>query len=235
MLKIAWNDGHTLSGVGTGAESIIKETDRDRSIGSKARYILENEYEDVKVINCTIDKSSNDMAEAVRKANEAGADVFISNHVNAGGGIGFEGFYSRMASKDDIAKGKVIYDSLVKTKSCLFARRYCADYGYKGYDLYVLRYTKMTAFLFEIGFVDNKKCVAAVNDDEVARSYAEGIAKAYSLKKKEKQNKEIKIKFYISIDDQKAYEFWNEDEFISKVKDCVKYGARNFKCSIKRF
>lgn len=37
----------------------------------------------------------------------------------------------------------------------------------------------------EIGFVDNQTCVNAVNDDEVARAYAAGIAAAYGLKKKE--------------------------------------------------
>lgn len=184
MLNIGWNDGHTLSGIGTGAVGIIKETDRDRRIGSKARNILLNEYEGVQITNCTIDKSNNDMAEAVKIANDNKCDVFISNHVNAGGGIGFEGFHSRMASSDDIAKGRIIYNRLVATKSCLDDRRYCSDYSYKGYDLYVLRNTSMPAFLFEIGFVDNQRCVNTVNEDEVARAYAEGIAEAYGLKKK---------------------------------------------------
>ena len=188
MFKIAWNDGHTLTGVGTGAAKFIKETDRNRRIGAKARNILQNEYKDVKIINCTIDKSSNDMYDAVKKANDNNADLFVSNHVNAGGGVGFEGFHSRYAKPSDINKGKIIYNELAKTKSCLLARRYCSDYSYKKYDLYVLKNTKMPAFLFEIGFVDNKKCIAAINDDEVARAYAEGIAKAYGLKKKNQSN-----------------------------------------------
>lgn len=183
-VKIGWNDGHTLTGVGTGAQKIIKETDRNRRIGAKARAILTKEYDGVEIINCTIDKSHNDMAEAVKKANLAKCDVFISNHVNAGGGYGFEGFHSRYASANDIKKGMVIYQELVKTKSCLLSRRYCSDYSYNKYDYYVLKNTTMMAFLFEIGFVDNQKCVNAINDDEVARAYATGIAKAFGLKKK---------------------------------------------------
>lgn len=184
MLKLGWNDGHTLSGTGTGAAKILSETDRNRRIGSKTRAVLLNEYEGIEIVNCTIDKSSNDMSEAVSIANKNKVDVFISNHVNAGGGKGIEGFYSRYASSTSIEKGKKIYNKLVATKSCLAARRFTDDFSYKKYDLYVLKNTNMEAFLFEIGFVDNQECVNAINDDEIARAYAEGIAEAYRLKKK---------------------------------------------------
>jgi len=183
--KIGWNDGHTLSGKGTGAAKIIKETDRNRKIGALAKkYLLE--YEGVEIVNCTIDKSENDMYEAVTRANNANCDLFVSNHVNAGGGAGkgFESFYSRKSTASNIAKAKIIHKHLVATKSCLLNRRCCDDYSYKGYDLYVLINTKMDAILCEIGFVDNQECVDAVNDDEVARAYANGIAEAYGLKKK---------------------------------------------------
>ena len=181
--KIGWNDGHTLSGTGTGAVGIIKETDRNRRIGALAKkYLLE--YENVEIVNCTIDKSENDMYEAVTRANNAGADLFVSNHVNAGGGVGFETFYSRYSTQDNINKAKIIHRYLVTTKSCLMDRRCTDDYSYLGYDLYVLKNTKMDAILCEIGFVDNQACVNAVNDDEVARAYTAGIAAAYGLKKK---------------------------------------------------
>lgn len=181
--KIGWNDGHTLSGIGTGAVGIIKETDRNRTIGLLARkYLLE--YEDVEIVNCTIDISENDMYEAVTKANNSNCDLFVSNHVNAGGGVGFETFYSRYSTADNIRKAKIIHKYLVATKSCLKDRRCTDDYSFLGYDLYVLKNTKMDAILCEIGFVDNQDCVNAVNNDEVARAYAAGIAAAYGLKKK---------------------------------------------------
>lgn len=183
MFIIGWNDGHTLSGSGTGATGIIKETDRNRRIGAKTRSILTNEYKDIKIINCTIDRSADDLGDAVRIANNNNCNLFISNHVNAGGGKGFETFYSRYATSDAIKKGKIIHDRLCATKSCLMNRRYTSDHSYRGYDFYVLKNTKMDALLCEIGFVDNQGCVNAVNDDEVARAYAEGIASAYGLKK----------------------------------------------------
>lgn len=182
--KIGWNDGHTLSGVGTGAAGIIKETDRNRRIGSKARQILSTEYENVEIVNCTIDKSENDMYEAVKRANDANCNLFVSNHVNAGRGKGFETLYSRKSTQANINAAKIIHKHLVATKSCLLNRRCCDDYSYLGYDLYVLINTKMDAILSEIGFVDNQECVNVVNDDEVARAYATGIAEAYGLKKK---------------------------------------------------
>ena len=181
--KIGWNDGHTLSGPGTGASGIIKETDRNRRIGALARkYLLE--YEGVEIVNCTIDYSNNDMYEAVTRANNAGCNLFVSNHVNAGGGVGFETFYSRKSTQTNINAAKIIHKHLVATRSCLLNRRCCDDYSYKGYDLYVLINTKMDAILCEIGFVDNQECVNTVNDDEVARAYASGIAEAYGLRKK---------------------------------------------------
>ena len=183
-IKIGWNDGHTITGLGTGAIGYIKETDRNRRIGAKARNILSNEYEGVTIVNCTIDRSENDMGEAVNIANSNDCDVFISNHVNAGGGVGFETFYSRKSTQSNINRAHVIHKHLVATNSCLASRRCTTDFSYKGYDFYVLINTKMEAMLFEIGFVDNQTCVNAVNDDEVARAYAEGIADAYDIKKK---------------------------------------------------
>lgn len=181
--KIGWNDGHTLSGTGTGAAKIIKETDRNRRIGALAKkYLLE--YENVEIVNCTIDKSENDMYEAVTKANNANCDLFVSNHVNGGGGKGFETFYSRKSTQANINKAKIIHKHLVATKSCLLNRRCTDDYSFLKFDLYVLINTKMDAVLCEIGFVDNQDCVNAVNDDEVARAYATGIAEAYGFKKK---------------------------------------------------
>lgn len=197
--KIAWNDGHTLSGTGTGAVGIIKETDRNRRIGALAKkYLLE--YENVEIVNCTIDKSENDMYDAVTKANNAGANLFVSNHVNAGGGVGFETFYSRYSTQDNINKAKTIHKYLVSTKSCLKDRRCIDDYSFLGYDLYVLLNTKMDAILCEIGFVDNQTDVNAVNDDEVARAYAAGIAAAYGLKKNEDNNnggESVKVDYII--------------------------------------
>ena len=181
--KIGWNDGHTFSGTGTGAVGIIKETDRNRRIGALAKkYLLE--YENVEIINCTIDKSDNDLYEAVTKANSANCNLFVSNHVNAGGGKGFETFYSRKSTEANIKVAKTIHKHLASTKSCLLNRRCCDDYSFLKYDLYVLINTKMDAVLCEIGFVDNKECVDAVNEDEVARAYASGIAEAYGLRKR---------------------------------------------------
>ena len=107
-------------------------------------------------------------------------------------GKGFETFYSRKSTQSNLDKAKIIHKHLVATKSCLLNRRCCDDYSYKGYDLYVLINTKMDAVLCEIGFVDNQTCVNAVNDDEVARAYATGIAESLRIKEKSINSKQYR-------------------------------------------
>lgn len=234
MLKLAWNDGHTLTGKGTGAAGIIKETDRNRAIGALTRKKLLEQYDDISILNCTIDKSNNDMTDAVKMANDWKADVFISNHVNDGGGYGFEGFYSVRASSATISKGKIIYDELIKTKSCLKDRRYMAEEPYIGYEYYVLKNTNMPAYLFEIGFVDSQKCVNAVNNEEVAQAYVNGIARAYNLKKKNSNgngntnNNNEKVEFDMKYIVQYGNEVDKRTvEFLTDALKCPSIDARN--------
>lgn len=55
--------GHTLSGAGTGANGFVSETVKNREVGKRLIQMLQEKGH--KVINCTVDKSNNNLAERV--------------------------------------------------------------------------------------------------------------------------------------------------------------------------
>ena len=56
--------GHTLSGAGTGANGFVSETQKNREVGNRLIAMLrENGHT---VINCTVDKSTNDLADRLQ-------------------------------------------------------------------------------------------------------------------------------------------------------------------------
>ena len=90
----------------------------------------------------------------VNLANSWGADLFISNHINAGGGSGIEAWASignsvgqSYASSivNNVSLNTPLYSRGVKTKTLSDGRDYFC----------VIRETTMTAILIEYGFIDN--------------------------------------------------------------------------------
>ena len=111
-------------------------------------------------------------------ANAWGADLFISNHFNAGGGDGWEGL---VYAKENIPLGQM-FEKYIKS----------AGQNSRGVklrpDLAVLRLTNMPAVLNEGAFVDNMKDIQDWNDDaELKRlgiAYAEATAEYLKLEEK---------------------------------------------------
>lgn len=111
-------------------------------------------------------------------ANKWGADLFISNHFNAGGGDGWEGL---VYAKENILLGQTFEKHIN-----------AAGQNSRGVklrpDLAVLRLTNMPAVLNEGAFVDNMKDIQDWNDDaELKRmgiAYAEATAEYLKLEKK---------------------------------------------------
>lgn len=156
--------GHTLSGKGTGAAGIVKETDRNRELGKLLiNYLRSNGHT---VIDCTVDSSSNDLVDRVAKANAQKLDLFISIHLNAGGGHGTETYvynkdYPGKAANKEIAKK--VNDAVVN--SCGFRNR-----GIKEANFHVLRETVAPAILVEVCFVDSQEDTQKWNADKIARA-----------------------------------------------------------------
>ena len=161
MKRIYINPGHSDRDPG----AVSYETERILNVAvSKYMndYLLEN-YE------CETRVYSNDSLSVVCKdANEWGADLFVSNHFNAGGGDGYEALVHNEGRVD---LGKVF-------------EKYVLEIGQNSRGvklrpgLWVLKYTNMPAVLNEGAFVDNLKDVQDWNDDAELKKLGEAYAKA---------------------------------------------------------
>lgn len=143
-MKICVNAGHTKIGTGQGANGYLNESTETRKIAYEIMKLLSNSKHEV--IPAVYDRSANNLKEAVDLANREGADLFVSIHLNAGGGTGCEAF---------TWKGQQVPQAV---KACSYLKKLgFKNRGVKnGSNLYVIKNTKCTAILIEVCFVDNK-------------------------------------------------------------------------------
>lgn len=141
MARIIINAGHTKIGVGTGAVGKLNESIETRKIAYELmKQLAETKHE---VIPAVFDKSDNNLKAAVNLSNDNLADLFISIHLNGGGGHGTEVYTWKAKQLDRAVK-------VCKNLSALgFANRGIKD----GSSLYVIKNTKCEAMLIEICFV----------------------------------------------------------------------------------
>lgn len=158
MAKIVVNIGHTKLGKGTGANNILNESIETRKIGYHLMKCLANTNHEI--IPAVFDKSSNNLKDAVNVANKNKADLFISIHLNAGGGQGVE-CYTWKGEKLPLA------EKICKNISALgFKNRGVKD----GSHLYVIKKTKCPSILVECCFTDNMNDVKKYKPNEIANS-----------------------------------------------------------------
>lgn len=107
-------------------------------------------------------------------ANRWGADMFVSNHFNAGGGDGYEAL---VYSEKRVELGKIFAKHVEAIGQNL--RPYGAAPGVKiRTNLHVLKYTNMPAVLNEGAFVDNKSDIQDWNEEHELQKLGEAYAKA---------------------------------------------------------
>lgn len=170
MSKVIGIDmGHSLSGAGTGASGLMSEVTENRKIGNRLIEILKEKG--YSVVNCSVDSASstsNQLAGIVQKANAQKLDLFVSIHLNSGGGHGAETYTYPSTSASTKATAKAINDAVVS--SCGFRNR-----GLKEANFYVLKNTKAPAILVEVCFVDSSEDKGKLNTEAVARAIFKGI------------------------------------------------------------
>lgn len=144
-MKICVNAGHTKYGTGTGASKYLNESTETRKIAYELMKLLADSKHEV--IPAVFDRSANNLKEAVDLANNEGADLFVSIHLNAGGGRGCEAY---------TWKGQQVAQAV---KACSYLKMLgFKNRGVKdGSSLYVIKGTKCTAILIEVCFVDSKE------------------------------------------------------------------------------
>lgn len=194
--KIYINPGHSNTDPG----AIGYETERELNVkvcNYQRDYLLANYDCKVRMNPGTMDS----LYSITKDANNWGADLFVSNHFNAGGGDGYEAL---VYSKERIRLGEI------------FERRIKAiGQNSRGVkirpDLAVLRDTTMPAILNEGAFVDNKEDIQDFNEESELKKLGEAYAKAtvefLSLPRKkknsettEKETAEIEKSYVVQVD-----------------------------------
>lgn len=205
MFKIALDAGH---GLNTPGKRCLKSIDKNETrewflndrICDKVEKMLAS-YEGYSLIRVddTTGKTDVALANRVKKANNFGADIYLSVHHNAGinGGSG-GGIMSIIYTKASEASAKyqeIIYDELIKETKLKGNR---TDPMPKQ-DLYVCRHTTMPAVLVELGFMDSTTDVPIILTetfaDAVAEALVNSLVKIGKLTKKQSGFTDIKGHF----------------------------------------
>jgi len=144
-MNIGVNDGHTISGYGTGEVGIINEGIQTRIVGNEVRKLIKEAGHNA--INCTVDHANSvtqSLSKIMDQANRQDLDWFIAIHFNAGGGVGVENYTYGGNKYPDAVE---VCANIAKLG---FRNRGVKD----GKGLYVIRRTKAKSMLIEVCFVD---------------------------------------------------------------------------------
>ncbi len=163
-MKIVINAGHTKVGTGTGAVGELVESIETRKIAYELMELLADTKHEI--IPAVFDRSSNNLKEAVNVSKNA--DLFISIHLNAGGGTGVE-CYTWKGTKLPIANE--ICNNI--SRGISIRNRGVKD----GSKLYVIKNTKCPAILVECCFVDNLEDFCKYDSQEIALAIYKAIVK----------------------------------------------------------
>lgn len=168
---IAWNDGHTIRGVGGGAIGIKSETGLNRPLGARVREKLKALGHTV--ILCNVDEGVNSLAQICAMANKQPVDLFVSNHFNAGGGQGVEVLVYNNKSTKAIEVGKRVCKEI---SNLGFELRSKSTGGIKYRpELMVLNSTKSEAILIETCFIDSEVDMKLYDEEKVANAIVYAI------------------------------------------------------------
>ncbi|WP_017187050.1 N-acetylmuramoyl-L-alanine amidase [Alkalibacillus haloalkaliphilus] len=178
MTKIyidAGHGGNDPGAVGNG----LREKDLTLEIALKTRDILNNEYEGHQIMMSRTTDVTKSLSARTSEANNWAADYFLSIHINAGGGTGFESFiYNGPTSPNTPALRVLLHDDIMSHVDWI-------DRGKKSANFHVLRESNMPAALTENGFIDNVSDAQNLSSDDylnrIARGHAEGLAEAFNL------------------------------------------------------
>lgn len=175
-MKIAIRGGHNFQAIG--AVGIIDETTEDRKVkDSVIKYLRLLGYEVLDVTPGNMDSDS-DLVYGVSRANNWGAELFISIHLNKAynsyiGSIGTETWvYSKSDNYNDEEYAQRIVNGIAGLG---FVNRGVKERT----DLYELKNTKMPAIIVEVCFVEATEDVALykkLGSDKIGQVIAESIS-----------------------------------------------------------
>lgn len=188
--RIFLNAGHGGKDVGATGHG-LREKDLNLTLVKLIEKKLNEQYEGFVIKRYRSGDEFRSLADITQTANKWNADLFVSIHINAGGGSGFESFiYNGRVPERTSNYHAIIHGAIIQN----IHKYKVADRGKKRANFHVLRETKMPAILTETLFIDSKKDSELLKDEsflnDVAQGHVEGIANCLKLKKKE-VNKEV--------------------------------------------
>jgi N-acetylmuramoyl-L-alanine amidase len=126
------------------------------------------------------------LSERAQMANQAGADYFLSIHINAGGGSGFESLVQPGCDNGETGRIRGIIHQHV---AAFFSANGLPDRGRKQADLAVCRETNMPAALIECGFIDSadaQKLADPAFRQGIAEAIVKGFCEAFGVQYRER-------------------------------------------------
>lgn len=219
-MRIAIDCGHTLRGGDTGAEGCGRlEQNCTREIGGKLAAKLQALGNDVRIVSVDNASSLNaSLSARVNNANNWGANLYVSIHLNAGGGRGTEVY---------------TYGGREMSQARNVLNNICNDFGYvnrglKGASLYVINHTNMPAMLIECCFIDSSSDMSRYDAEKFANAICRGLVGSTSSATASSQPSSCGSNYSYSVP-QPAYQ--------TKFSALVQMGqihANNFACGAER-
>ncbi|WP_369361747.1 N-acetylmuramoyl-L-alanine amidase [Priestia megaterium] len=185
-MKKVWLDaGH--GGFDSGAVgNNLREKDITLQLVLYIQSYLKQNYQNVEVELTRSTDVFVSLSDRAKRANSWGADIFVSIHVNAGGGTGFETYtYPTTGLNQTFILQKALHTEVIE-----LIRTYgsIVDRGLKKANYAVLRETKMSAVLTENLFIDTAIDADKLKKEsflnELGEAHARGIAKYLDLPSK---------------------------------------------------
>lgn len=178
---IVIDPGHGGSDPGAMGNGLVEKT-LNLAIAKKVVNYLEHYDADIHLTRS--DDRYLSLNERSDFANRLNADYFLSVHINAGGGTGFESYVHTSENPGTVELRRIIHNHIMDYLS----PRGIRDRGLKSANFAVLRQTVMPAMLMECLFIDNPNDAKILKDEGFlnifAKATAEGVAKALALSPK---------------------------------------------------
>jgi N-acetylmuramoyl-L-alanine amidase len=193
MKKIFLDKGHGGSDPGAVANGLQEKTLTHQIVEYAVNHLFEN-YTGFELRVSRAGDQTLTLSQRAKMANDWGADVFVSVHINAGKGTGFESYiYNGGVSSQTVALQNVLHGEILSAMRGFGA---ITDRGKKRANYAVLRETKMPAVLTENLFIDSNDAKYLKNEaflKAVGEAHARGVAKFLGLPKKAKPQPQQKV------------------------------------------
>lgn len=179
MVKIFIDPGHGGTDPGAVGNG-LQEKNLNLQISTRIRDILNAEYTGHQIRMSRTGDATVSLVQRTNDANAWDANFFLSIHINAGGGTGYEDFIYPGSGAPTTTYQNIIHDEINRVVD--FYNR-----GKKQANFHVLRESRMPALLTENGFIDNvndaNKLKQASFIESIARGHVNGLVRSFNLQR----------------------------------------------------